>query len=81
MTWAGEVAHIMRKDVRELRWVIAGYLLVLAFATVNALGWLGTKHFFDGSMLLVVITGMLLVASLVQADSPTRPDEIGRAHV
>jgi hypothetical protein len=80
MTWGGEVAHIMRKDARELRWVIGGYLTVVLFGTVNALGWLGTRHSFEGGMLLVVATGMLLLASLVQADSPTRPDAFWASH-
>ena len=80
MTWAAEVAHIMRKDVRELRWVVAGYLFVLAIATMSALGWFGTQHSFDGLMFLVVIMGMFLLASLVQADSPTRPDAFWATH-
>ncbi len=80
MTWGGEVAHIMRKDAREQRWVIGGYLTVVVFGTVNALGWLGTSHSLEGGMLLVVATGMLLLASLVQADSPTRLDAFWATH-
>ena len=80
MTWGAEVAHIMRKDVRELRWVVAGYVTVLALATANALGWFGSQHSIEGGMLLVVLMGMLLLASFVQADSPTRPDAFWAIH-
>lgn len=79
MTWTAEVAHIMRKDLRELRLVIAGYASVLVLATANALGWFGT-HTFEGGMLIVVGLGMLLLASFVQSDSPTRPDAFWAAH-
>ena len=80
MTWAQEVAHIMRKDVREQRWVLAGYLIVVALATVNALAWLGSRNSFNGGMLLVVALGMLLFALFIQADSPTRPDAFWAMH-
>ena len=80
MTWGQEVAHIMRKDVREQRWVIAGYLVVVALATANALAWLGSRNAVEGAMLLVVALGMLLIALLIQADSPTRPDAFWAMH-
>lgn len=79
MKWGSEVAHIMRKDVRELRWVIAGYLIALALATVNARG-LFSGHTFPMGMLFVIVMGMLLLASFVQSDSPTRPDAFWAIH-
>ena len=80
MTWGAEVAHVMRKDLRELRWVAGGYLVVVALATMSALRWFGAYNYFDAGMLFVVGLGMLLLASLVQADSPTRPDAFWAIH-
>jgi hypothetical protein len=72
MKWHAQVAHVARKDVRQFRWMIAAYALVVAAATAEA-GWSA----FGADMPLLwmfvlVVTGMVLLAVLVQADSPAR---------
>jgi hypothetical protein len=75
MTNLAQVRHVMMKDFRESRWLLAVYLCVTALATAHALGVKG----FDGEgagylMILVVVVGMIVAASLVQGDSPIRAD-------
>ena len=65
------------RDVRELRWAVGGYLAVVALATVSALGWLGAQLLRSRNAVRGG-HGMLLLASLVQADSPTRADAVVR---
>jgi hypothetical protein len=72
MKWHAQVAHVARKDLRQFRWMIAVYAVVVAAATPEA-GW---SAFGADSPLLwmfvLVLTGMVLLAVLVQADSPAR---------
>jgi hypothetical protein len=75
MTKLAQVGHVMMKDLREARWLLAVYFGIAALATAHAMRLKG----FDGEgfgflMLLVVLLGMIVVGSLVQADSPTRAD-------
>ncbi|MEO8564726.1 MAG: hypothetical protein ABI601_21825 [bacterium] len=76
MTWFGQVRHVMWKDLVEDRRVLLGYAAFVAVvATFSVTTRLGTSN-GPLQMLpyLVVLSGMIAVASLVQADSPTRPD-------
>lgn len=75
MPWTGQVIHVMRKDVRQLRSFLLLYVAAVAAAMVHILrsreGW---SIFAETVVLLVFVLGMLVVAALIQADSPTRKD-------
>lgn len=72
MKWSAQVAHVARKDVREFRWMIAAYAVVVA----GGAAVLGGSIFDAGDPVLWtfarLVMGILLVAVLVQADSPAR---------
>jgi hypothetical protein len=74
MTMFAQVRHLMAKDIREARWMLAVYAAVVAVATVQAAGMEQTTFAFGFAGMLVVMVGMVVVASLVQADSPARAD-------
>jgi hypothetical protein len=75
MTWLAQVRHVAAKDLRQMRWLVATYGLILLVATARSLSWRGTgSDIFQTASILVVCFGMLLVAVIVQADSPTRSD-------
>jgi hypothetical protein len=75
MTWFAQVRHVMAKDVRQARWFLIAYGSVVLLATAHALQWPGASNgILDTSMFMVVVTGMFLVASFIQADSPFRSD-------
>lgn len=73
MSWAREVAHVAWKDVVYARWVLALHALVTSAVAIMVVAeWsAGPTSVWRTT---VIITGMLLVATLVQADSPSRPD-------
>ncbi|MEO8564735.1 MAG: hypothetical protein ABI601_21870 [bacterium] len=76
MTWLGQVRHVMRKDLIEDRQLLLGYAAFVAVVGVSsATTRLGTSN-GPLQMLpyLVVLSGMIAVASLVQTDSPTQAD-------
>ena len=72
MTALSQVLHVARKDLRESRWPLVVYGAVVALATMNASHQ--TLGSFPEPMFFVVIAGMVVVATLVQADSPVRED-------
>jgi hypothetical protein len=75
MKWAAQVRHVMAKDVRQARWLLSGYLGLVVIAWARALAWPDTPRVvFDISMVLVVLAGILVAGTVVQADSPTRSD-------
>lgn len=75
MTKVAQVGHVMMKDLREFRWLLAVYLGVAALATAHAVELKGFgNEAFGYLMLLVVLVGMIVVASFVQGDSPIRAD-------
>ena len=75
MTWAAQVRHVMAKDVRQARWLLSAYLGLVSIAWARALAWPDTpRSGFDISMYLVVLAGLFVVGSVVQADSPIRSD-------
>ncbi len=63
----------MMKDIREARWAIAGYELIVVLATMHAVGAFapssGILDLLTGALTLL---GLMLTVSVVQADSPTR---------
>jgi hypothetical protein len=73
MKWHAQVAHVARKDLRQFWWMIAAYALVVAASTATATRWsaFGAGHPLL-SMFGIVVLGMVLLAVLVQADSPAR---------
>ncbi len=75
MRWISQVAHVLAKDLRELWRFVAVYLVVVAVCTMNALRWMpwdNAPAFM--SLILLLMVGMFLLASAVQADSPTGAD-------
>ncbi|CAN5880808.1 hypothetical protein BH23GEM9_BH23GEM9_26080 [soil metagenome] len=74
MTWARQVLHVAHKDVRMARWLVLAYAAVVALATARAVGYLVTEPSSWGVTILLVAVCMLLVAVLVQGDSPARSD-------
>jgi hypothetical protein len=75
MTWLAQVRHVAVKDVRQMRWLSACYVVVVLLATAHALSWRGTSNpIFQAAMPFVVWFGMMLIASMIQADSPTHSD-------
>ena len=75
MTWAGQIGHIVAKDLRQARWFLLAYFAIVALATARALEWIGTSgRTFEMVMFSVVIVGMFVTAYFVQADSPVRSD-------
>jgi hypothetical protein len=75
MTKFAQVRHVMMKDLRESRWLLAVYLGLVALATAYSVELKGFgDSAFGFQMLLVVLIGMIVAASLVQADSPIRVD-------
>ncbi|CAN5702486.1 hypothetical protein BH23GEM8_BH23GEM8_10900 [soil metagenome] len=73
MKWHAQVAHIVRKDLYLSRWFLLAYAGVVLGATVEAVGWssLGTESSLIWTFFLVLL-GMILLALLIQADSPQR---------
>lgn len=71
MRWHAQVAHVMRKDLYRSRWLLLAYTMVVLGVTAAAVGW---RAFGAGSAplgtLFLILLGMILVALLVQADSP-----------
>ena len=77
LSWLAQIPHVMAKDIRQARWMLLVHLGVVGVAALAAVqhlqsGW----PFADVSMFLVVITGMLSTAFLMQADSPARSDAV-----
>ncbi|MEP6731389.1 MAG: hypothetical protein ABJE10_12155 [bacterium] len=75
MTWLAQVLHVARKDLRQARWLFVVYVAVVALVTMHMLGWQRDKlPVLDFGLIFVMGMGMVLAASLVQSDSPTRSD-------
>ncbi|MCG6988838.1 MAG: hypothetical protein LJF06_11750 [Gemmatimonadetes bacterium] len=85
MSWLAQVGHVLKKDVRQHRWMIVITLLALAGTVVEAMGWTAVSSPFPVNSLLHVVptvpgaatfllASFLLVAFVVQGDSPARSD-------
>jgi hypothetical protein len=73
MTSFRQALHVMAKDLRESRLVLAAFLLITAFASVAAIkpAWVGSWSGSPITLVLLPLCGMITVASFVQSDSPT----------
>jgi hypothetical protein len=81
MSWLTQVAHVMAKDVAESRRLLLLYVVLVVVAMGQAIGWTALSHdVLGGTMILVVLTGLFLIAAVVQADSPTRSDAFWATH-
>ncbi len=76
MTTARQIVHVLRKDVVQLRWWIAGYaLLVCAAALFTARPLIADRSMWMETLVpLVWLLGGIIAATSVQTDSPSRPD-------
>lgn len=74
MTPIAQMLHVARKDLRESSWPIAVYVALVAIGGAHAAGVWPAARLLEVPMFLVVIAGMVLVAMLVQSDSPGRVD-------
>jgi len=74
MTTIAQMAHVARKDLRESRWPFTVYVLVVAVAAARVTGWWSPSRVLEMAMFIVVIAGVMLVATLIQSDSPLRAD-------
>lgn len=81
MTALTQLRHVFVKDVQEHKWLLVLYLSMVLVATGHALGWRPfAASAFGGTMMLVGLVGILLVASVVQGDSPTQGDAFWVSH-
>lgn len=81
MTALAQVRHVFVKDVQEHRWLLALYVAMVLVATGHALGWRPfAAPMLGGTMMVVGLAGILVVASVVQGDSPTRSDAFWVSH-
>jgi hypothetical protein len=80
MRWDRQVIHVAWKDVRLMRWLLLAYAAAVAAAVLAT----STPRLMSGpamlASLLVVLFGVLLVAVLIQADSPARSDAFWVSH-
>lgn len=75
MKWHAQVVHVARKDLRMAGWLILAYVAVVVGATASTTEWVvipGTAS--PLWMFVLVLLGMNILVSLVQADSPARSD-------
>lgn len=76
-----ELWHIVRKDVRQSRWLLIAYLALVIAATLGAVT---RETLLDGNLqwlaAMIVVLGPIIAASIVQADSPTQPDAFWASH-
>lgn len=75
MSALAELWHIVKKDVRQSRWLLAAYVLLAVAATVGAVS---AENLAGGRLqlaaVLMIVTGPIAAASIIQADSPIRAD-------
>jgi hypothetical protein len=74
MNWPRQVAHVMRKDLRENRWPVIIYSALIMFAAANAFRAVQNGPTAAIAMPLIILFGMMTAASFIQSDSPIRAD-------
>ena len=81
MSAMAELWHILKKDVREFRWLLVAYAMLVVIATVSATtgGALANGYLQLGAVMLLVV-GPIAAAMVVQADSPVRADAFWASH-
>jgi hypothetical protein len=81
MSWATQALHVARKDVRFTRAALALYAVIVAAALFHALTLADATSAgairslsdpLDAAMFVLVVLGVILAATAVQADSPTQ---------
>ena len=81
MTWLADVRHVLAKDVRQFRWMLIVYLAFVLAAMARGLGWAPLEVLGSGlGPIAVVLTGMIILASIVQTDSPVRMNAFWATH-
>lgn len=73
MTPVHQGVHVLRKDVRELRWMIAGYALLTLLIGAASVGGNDTVSMIGFAPLLLILLGMMIAAASVHADAPADP--------
>lgn len=77
MKWHAQVLHVARKDLRLSRWLFLAYAAVVAGVTAAAAEWGAFAAIASPlRMLGLILLGTVLLAWLVQADSPARSDAL-----
>jgi hypothetical protein len=75
MSRLAQIRHVLMKDFHEARWQLGVYVAIVAVATAHSVGLKGAGgEIFGYTMMLVVMFGMIVIASIVQGDSPIRAD-------
>ena len=75
MTWIAQLGHVVAKDVRQARWILLVYGLVVIGVTISSLHAMeATRLPASAFAAVIVLFGMVIVAWLVQDDSPFRAD-------
>lgn len=79
MTWAAQVIHVLRRDLRHFRWYLAAYAITVVLLVARVYRTGESTGYFNASLLLLVGLGMFLVAVAIQADPPAADDALWRA--
>jgi len=72
MTWGAQVAHVARKDLLHARWSLLAYCAAISFVAFSIVHWPSSGSGFWTVLLIPLV--MIIAASIVQADSPSRVD-------
>lgn len=81
MTPLAQLWHVFVKDVRQQRWLALLYVVLVIAAAGHALAWRPfADGMFGGTMMVVGLVILLLLASVIQGDSPTRSDAFWASH-
>ena len=85
MTWTAQALHVARKDVRYARVALIVYSVIVAAALIHAVrlpvasrAVFGAIEPASAAMFVLVLLGVILAATAVQADSPSRATLSGR---
>jgi hypothetical protein len=74
MSWLAQVRHVAWKDIRQSRWILLVYVLIVTLATEQIVGPIDVEVSFLPTTLLLVLLGIAGSAVFVQSDSPSRSD-------
>lgn len=74
MNWIGQVTHVAIKDFKQQRWPMVAYVLVAVATTIHASA-LPSKNELSVAMPLLVLLGIIVTASVVQNDAPSKSNE------
>lgn len=81
MNVVAQIGHVLAKDLRQARWPIAAYFGLVLIATAHSLAWNAPLNdVLDFTVIAVVVVGLVCVASVIQADSPTQANAFWASH-